>query len=75
MFTGAFPLCSRVLTGVAGEYEKVCEVNIVNDTRYEEEEMFRLVLGSPHSQTLGRAAVGKRNVTQIIIKDDGDSKS
>lgn len=56
----------------AGEYEKICEVRIVNDTKYEGEEMFRLVLGSPASHSLGRAAIGKRNVTQVIIKDDGD---
>nr|KAG5696529.1 hypothetical protein BaRGS_021065 [Batillaria attramentaria] len=48
------------------------EVRIINDTKYEGEEMFRLVLGSPDSQSLGRAVVGKRNATQIIIKDDGD---
>ncbi|KAL8573258.1 hypothetical protein ACOMHN_006669 [Nucella lapillus] len=55
-----------------GDYEQVCEVSIVNDTRYEEEETFRLVLGSPVSHTLGAASVGTRNATRITIKDDGD---
>ncbi|KAK7098028.1 hypothetical protein V1264_004919 [Littorina saxatilis] len=55
-----------------GEYEKLCEVFIINDTRYEGEERFRLVLGSPDSETLDRAAVGKRDFTYVVIKDDGD---
>ncbi|XP_076446552.1 LOW QUALITY PROTEIN: extracellular matrix protein 3-like [Babylonia areolata] len=55
-----------------GDYEQVCEVSIVNDTRYEEEESFRLVLGTPVSLSLGAASVGKKNVTRITIKDDGD---
>jgi hypothetical protein len=58
----------------SGEYEKICEVFIVNDTRYEQEELFRLVLGSPHSDMLGVARLGLRNATQVIIKDDGDSE-
>ncbi|XP_076467569.1 extracellular matrix protein 3-like [Babylonia areolata] len=55
-----------------GEYEKVCEAGIVNDTRYEEDEVFRLVLGSPDSSTLHAAVIGTRNVTRVVIKDAGD---
>ncbi|KAL8593533.1 hypothetical protein ACOMHN_048747 [Nucella lapillus] len=54
------------------EYQKLCEVGIINDTRYEEDEVFRLVLGSPDSATLHTALIGTRNVTRVVIKDKGD---
>ena len=50
----------------------MCEVAVINDTRYEQDEMFRLVLGSPDSTTLNSARVGQRNVTRVVIQDDGD---
>ena len=51
----------------------MCVVKLVNDSRFEDEEVFRLVLGSPASPSMGLAKVGPRNVTKVKILDDGDS--
>ncbi|XP_013782373.1 extracellular matrix protein 3-like, partial [Limulus polyphemus] len=55
-----------------GEMEKPCTVILVNDTIHEPDEIFRLWLGTPASDTAGGALVGSRNVTKLTIKDDGD---
>ncbi|KAL3878630.1 hypothetical protein ACJMK2_030964 [Sinanodonta woodiana] len=55
-----------------GEREKACVVYIVNDTFYETEETFRLVLGTPESSTAGGATLGGQTTTLIRIKDRED---
>ncbi|XP_076321017.1 FRAS1-related extracellular matrix protein 2-like [Tachypleus tridentatus] len=55
-----------------GDREKSCTVILVNDSFHEQEEIFRLRLGSPSSETAGGALVGPKNVTKITIKDYGD---
>lgn len=55
-----------------GETEKACIVNLVDDQIHESDEEFRLVLGTPISETAGGGLIGSPNVTKIIIKDDGD---
>ncbi|KAK3099400.1 hypothetical protein FSP39_003828 [Pinctada imbricata] len=55
-----------------GEREKPCIVGIVNDTIYESNEEFRLVLGSPRSLTAPMATIGRINSTIIKLLDDSD---
>ena len=57
-----------------GDIQKACTVNIVKDSRYEGEEKFRLVLGSPQSEAQGGARIGQVNETTIIIADEEDSE-
>eukprot|EP00062_Callorhinchus_milii_P013911 gi/632962602/ref/XP_007897409.1/ PREDICTED: FRAS1-related extracellular matrix protein 3 [Callorhinchus milii] len=61
-----------IITFLPGEIEKPCIVTLVDDTIYEEEEEFRLVLGSANSQSLFGASVGEQNETLIKITDEGD---
>ncbi|XP_071035799.1 FRAS1-related extracellular matrix protein 2 [Parasteatoda tepidariorum] len=55
-----------------GEIEKVCSVDLIDDTVFEGDENFRLVLGSPVSKSAQGAIVGHRNVTFVTIKDVSD---
>ncbi|XP_023241151.1 extracellular matrix protein 3-like [Centruroides sculpturatus] len=57
---------------VPGETEKQCVVELVDDRIHELDEEFRLVLGTPISETAGGGLLGSPNVTKITIKDDGD---
>ncbi|KFM78096.1 FRAS1-related extracellular matrix protein 2, partial [Stegodyphus mimosarum] len=52
--------------------EKLCSVTLVDDSIYEGDEEFRLVLGSPISDSAGGAILGHRNTTIVTIKDDND---
>ncbi|XP_078255243.1 FRAS1-related extracellular matrix protein 3 [Rhinoraja longicauda] len=62
-----------IVTFLPGEAEKPCTVVLVDDTIYEEEdEEFRLVLGTARSESLFGALVGEQNETLIKIKDKGD---
>ncbi|GCB80094.1 hypothetical protein scyTo_0018014 [Scyliorhinus torazame] len=61
-----------IITFHPGEIEKTCTVPLVDDTIYEEEEEFRLVLGTPESESPFGASVGEQNETLIMIKDEGD---
>ncbi|XP_051896776.1 FRAS1-related extracellular matrix protein 3 [Pristis pectinata] len=61
-----------IITFLPGETEKPCTVVLVDDTVYEEEEEFRLVLGTAHSESPFGASVGEQNETLIKIKDEGD---
>ncbi|XP_038647842.1 FRAS1-related extracellular matrix protein 3 [Scyliorhinus canicula] len=61
-----------IITFQPGEIEKTCTVPLVDDTIYEEEEEFRLVLGTPESESPFGASVGEQNETLITIKDEGD---
>lgn len=58
----------------AGEMEKLCTVLIKDDTVFEGDEEFRLVLGSPVSDSAGGSVLGHRNSTIVTIKDVNDSK-
>lgn len=57
-----------------GDIEKLCPVIINDDTIFEGDEEFRLVLGSPVSDSAGGAVLGHRNSTIVTIKDLNDSK-
>uniref|UniRef100_UPI00398EB886 FRAS1-related extracellular matrix protein 2-like isoform X2 n=1 Tax=Pristiophorus japonicus TaxID=55135 RepID=UPI00398EB886 len=61
-----------IVTFLPGEMEKSCTVTLVDDTIYEEEEEFRLVLGTAQSESPFGASVGEQNETLIKIKDEGD---
>ncbi|XP_067889545.1 FRAS1-related extracellular matrix protein 3 [Heterodontus francisci] len=61
-----------IITFLPGEIEKSCTVPLVDDTIYEEEEEFRLVLGTPQSESPFGASVGEQNETLIKIMDEGD---
>ncbi|XP_053316906.1 FRAS1-related extracellular matrix protein 3 [Spea bombifrons] len=52
-----------------GEIEKPCVVTLEDDTIYEEEEEFRLILGSPKSNSPFGALVGEQKETVVKIKD------
>ena len=55
-------------------YAAECVVQLVDDRLYEEDEQFRLILGSPDSPELSAALVGRQNVTMVTIKDQGDGE-
>ncbi|XP_044133029.1 FRAS1-related extracellular matrix protein 3 [Bufo gargarizans] len=55
-----------------GEIDKPCIVTLMDDTIYEEEEEFRLVLGSPKSDSHFGAAIGDQKETLMKIKDVED---
>ncbi|XP_064481470.1 FRAS1-related extracellular matrix protein 2-like isoform X1 [Ornithodoros turicata] len=55
-----------------GEREKMCTLNIKDDSTLEGKEELRLVLGTPRSETAGSALVGDINATVICIKDESD---
>ncbi|CAN2388811.1 Extracellular matrix protein [Pristimantis euphronides] len=55
-----------------GEIEKPCIVTLTDDTIYEEEEEFRLVLGMPKSDSHFGATVGDQKETVMKIKDVED---
>ncbi|KAM9330460.1 FRAS1-related extracellular matrix protein 3 [Gastrophryne carolinensis] len=55
-----------------GEIEKPCTVTLVDDTIYEEEEEFRLVLGTPKSDLPFGASIGEQKETLMKIKDAED---
>ncbi|XP_068134549.1 FRAS1-related extracellular matrix protein 3 [Hyperolius riggenbachi] len=52
-----------------GEIEKPCVVVLVDDTIYEEEEEFRLLLGTPKSDSRFGASIGEQKETLMKIKD------
>lgn len=59
---------------IAGETEKPCTLELMDDTFHEEEEELRLVLGTPRSDSSFGASIGEQNETLIKIRDDADSK-
>ncbi|XP_063314539.1 FRAS1-related extracellular matrix protein 3 [Pelobates fuscus] len=52
-----------------GETEKPCVVLLQDDTIYEEQEEFRLVLGTPKSDSPFGALIGEKKETLMKIKD------
>ncbi|XP_018591126.2 FRAS1-related extracellular matrix protein 3 isoform X2 [Scleropages formosus] len=63
---------SSIVTFLPGESEKPCVVTLVDDSVYEEEEEFRLVLGTPQSQTPFGAALGEQKEAEVKITDEKD---
>lgn len=59
---------------LTGEIEKPCVVTFVDDTIHEEDEEFRLVLGTPKSKSPYGASVGEQKETLVTITDHRDSK-
>ena len=49
-------------------------MELVDDNIFEVDEELRLVLGTPSSESAGRATLGLQNFTTIRIKDIGDCK-
>ena len=67
-------MLSMWMLGFAGEREQRCEVTLVDDSEYEEEEEFRLVLGVPSSPSAVGISLGKQKETMVKISDLRDSK-
>ena len=62
-----------IVTFEAGERTQECRVAIVDDSLYEGNEEFRLVLGQPELQHgVGKSLIGKRSRTTIRIADNND---
>lgn len=57
-----------------GEIEKPCVVTLVDDTVHEEDEEFRLVLGTPKSKSPYGASVGEQKEALVTITDHKDSE-
>lgn len=49
-------------------------VNLVDDNLYEEDEEFRLVLGTPKSKSPFGASIGEQKEVVVTITDEKDSK-
>ncbi|XP_043918185.1 FRAS1-related extracellular matrix protein 3 [Protopterus annectens] len=63
---------ASIITFLPGEIEKPCTVTLVDDSIYEEEEEFRLVLGTPKSESTFGAAIGEQKETLVKIQDRED---
>uniref|UniRef100_A0A671KDL8 Fras1 related extracellular matrix 3 n=1 Tax=Sinocyclocheilus anshuiensis TaxID=1608454 RepID=A0A671KDL8_9TELE len=61
-----------IIVFLPGEIEKPCVVTLVDDTIHEEDEEFRLVLGTPKSKSLYGAAVGEQKEALVTITDHKD---
>ncbi|XP_052795215.1 extracellular matrix protein 3-like isoform X1 [Mya arenaria] len=56
-----------------GESEADCRIQLVDDTIWEREESFRLVLGMPDSLLPGGATLGGQVTTHIVVDDPEDT--
>nr|XP_023654914.1 FRAS1-related extracellular matrix protein 3 [Paramormyrops kingsleyae] len=63
---------SSIITFLPGESEKPCTVTLVDDSIYEEEEEFRLVLGTPRSESSYGASLGEQKEAEVKITDEKD---
>ncbi|XP_072552171.1 FRAS1-related extracellular matrix protein 2-like [Salminus brasiliensis] len=61
-----------IITFQPGEREQKCEVTLVDDSEYEEEEEFRLVLGIPSSQSAVGISLGEQKETLVKVSDVRD---
>lgn len=57
-----------------GENEKPCVVTLLDDSIHEDDEEFRLVLGTPKSKPQYGAALGEQKETLVTITDKKDSE-
>ncbi|XP_036620894.1 FRAS1-related extracellular matrix protein 3 [Trichosurus vulpecula] len=55
-----------------GETEKACVVTLEDDFIYEDDEEFRLILGTPKSSSAFGASVGEQKEMLIRVKDEED---
>ncbi|XP_061888272.1 FRAS1-related extracellular matrix protein 3 [Entelurus aequoreus] len=63
---------ASIITFLPGETEKPCVVKLEDDSVHEEDEEFRLVLGTPKSKSAYGASVGEQKEALIKITDDKD---
>lgn len=56
-----------------GETEKPCVVSLMDDSAHEDDEEFRLVLGSPKSKSPYGAALGEQKEALVSVTDTKDS--
>uniref|UniRef100_A0AAR2LKM0 Calx-beta domain-containing protein n=1 Tax=Pygocentrus nattereri TaxID=42514 RepID=A0AAR2LKM0_PYGNA len=63
---------SSIITFLPGENEKPCVVTLVDDSIHEEDEEFRLVLGTPKSKSPYGAALGEQKEALVTITDKKD---
>ena len=56
-----------------GESEKPCVVSLMDDTIHEEDEEFRLVLGSPKSKSPYGTSIGEQKEALVVVTDEKDS--
>lgn len=66
-----FILCTLIFS--PGESEKPCVVTLVDDSIHEEDEEFRLVLGTPKSKSPYGASIGEQKEALVTITDEKDS--
>lgn len=66
-------MCAYVCLSV-GENEKPCVVTLLDDSIHEDDEEFRLVLGTPKSKSKYGAALGEQKETLVTITDKKDSE-
>ncbi|XP_068606888.1 FRAS1-related extracellular matrix protein 3 [Brachionichthys hirsutus] len=63
---------ASIITFLPGEMEKHCVVSLMDDTVHEEDEEFRLVLGTPKSTSPHGASIGERKEALITVTDEKD---
>ncbi|KAL6487767.1 hypothetical protein MHYP_G00043930 [Metynnis hypsauchen] len=63
---------ASIITFLPGENEKPCVVTLVDDSIHEEDEEFRLVLGTPKSKSPYGAALGEQKEALVTITDKKD---
>ncbi|XP_077380250.1 FRAS1-related extracellular matrix protein 3 [Festucalex cinctus] len=61
-----------IITFLPGETEKPCVVKLEDDSVHEEDEEFRLVLGTPKSKSPYGASIGEQKEALIKITDNKD---
>ncbi|KAL1023755.1 hypothetical protein UPYG_G00045680 [Umbra pygmaea] len=61
-----------LITFLPGESEKQCVVHLVDDSVYEDDEEFRLVLGNPKSKSPFGASIGEQKEALVTITDEKD---
>nr|XP_057928027.1 FRAS1-related extracellular matrix protein 3 [Doryrhamphus excisus] len=63
---------ASVITFLPGETEKPCMVKLEDDSIHEEDEEFRLVLGTPKSKSAYGASLGEQKEALIKVTDEKD---
>ncbi|XP_023190178.1 FRAS1-related extracellular matrix protein 3 [Xiphophorus maculatus] len=63
---------ASIITFLPGESEKPCVVGLMDDSVHEEDEEFRLVLGSPKSKSPYGASIGEQKDALVTITDEKD---
>ncbi|XP_051993005.1 FRAS1-related extracellular matrix protein 2-like isoform X2 [Xyrauchen texanus] len=63
---------ASMIVFLPGEIEKPCVVSLVDDSIHEEDEEFRLVLGTPKSRLPYGASVGEQKEALVTVTDQKD---